>query len=302
MNARVLEPPAEVPDLAMDEYGLDKASDMPAGETKTEMSVQKPLNEMPSIDHLDYGSSNQSNIEANALPKLELNKPEQELASSDSDIMMHQADRVAPNIDKVEQKVMAVSKPEPKKKAYDNFFLKLKDKVLNKKKINVEKIFEEMKDYHHVEQHKEKAVIKRKEIDDEISHKLWELELLEEGWYLLKRELEAKQIMLVQKEELIDKKIKEFQSLIERSKKADIRIAPHDKLFVLSNGTRISSVDELKDVIKSIDDNMFSQHVNAEKNDFSSWISHVFEDNDLADKLVSAKTKSEFIDVLDNLN
>ncbi|MBW2967615.1 hypothetical protein KY362_03955 [Candidatus Woesearchaeota archaeon] len=68
----------------------------------------------------------------------------------------------------------------------------------------------------------------------------------------------------------------------------DKEVAP-DKQFVLCNGERISSIHQLSLMIDKLSDEVFSHHVNAEKNDFAAWINDVFQEHELASEL-SAKT------------
>ena len=72
-----------------------------------------------------------------------------------------------------------------------------------------------------------------------------------------------------------------------------------DKAFVLSNGVKINSLDSLATTLNSLDNNLFNNHVNNEKNDFSSWIREVFKNNYLADKLEHASSKNRMIKIIE---
>lgn len=61
-------------------------------------------------------------------------------------------------------------------------------------------------------------------------------------------------------------------------------VAP-DKEFHLWGGESIKTVPELKIALERMDDKTFHYHVNNRKNDFSSWIEHVFGDKMLAETL-----------------
>ena len=162
-----------------------------------------------------------------------------------------------------------------------------------------------MRKYHEDAREKEKISAEKNRLDSLISKKMWELEMLEEGWYLLRRELETKQILLEEREKLIDMKVGEFQELMRKAKesekvkeseKADM---PADKFFVLADGEKISSLGGLKQALKTMDEHIFMHHVNEKRNDFSRWIRHVFGDAQLADKMLSAKTRDGMIRTLE---
>ena len=70
--------------------------------------------------------------------------------------------------------------------------------------------------------------------------------------------------------------------------------------FRLHMGATLTSIDELKDALKTIDDASFKHHVTSEKNDFASWVEHIFGNKLLADKMKLAKTKYAMFDVLDS--
>jgi len=58
-----------------------------------------------------------------------------------------------------------------------------------------------------------------------------------------------------------------------------------DQAFVLPSGERLHTLDELSEAINLIDPESFQHHVNQEKNDFASWVEHVFGEQELADSL-----------------
>lgn len=182
------------------------------------------------------------------------------------------------------------------------FFSTLKENLLNQDsgKIVIDKsqIMQNMKNFQQNIMEKEKVLKEKQKLDSELAEKIMMLELLEEGWYMLRKEIESKQILLLQKEKLIDMQVTELKSLMEKEKKIDKTIPP-DKWFVLKDGKKIASINELKETLKTAEDHVFYHHVNSLKNDFSSWIRHVFNDAVLADRIISAKTKEELIQVLE---
>jgi hypothetical protein len=65
----------------------------------------------------------------------------------------------------------------------------------------------------------------------------------------------------------------------------------------LKNGLVVTNEQELIDSLNAMDDNIFKQHVNEEKNDFSEWLENI--NKELADKVNKAKTKQEVISILE---
>jgi hypothetical protein len=63
--------------------------------------------------------------------------------------------------------------------------------------------------------------------------------------------------------------------------------------FILSNGEEINTIRDLYKKLKSMDDSIFTHHVNQEKNDFSTWLKDVFKEKAFADYLVRIKDKKE---------
>lgn len=68
--------------------------------------------------------------------------------------------------------------------------------------------------------------------------------------------------------------------------------------FWLSNGTVIKNVHELIEALRTMSPEMFSFHVNKEKNDFSNWIRDIIKDTALADKIKNVRKKEEMLAVL----
>ncbi len=72
------------------------------------------------------------------------------------------------------------------------------------------------------------------------------------------------------------------------------------KAFYTKNGQVIHSVKELLDYIRKITPDEFRHHINEERNDFSNWIEHVFNDKKLADEIRKVKSRYEFVKVLED--
>lgn len=74
--------------------------------------------------------------------------------------------------------------------------------------------------------------------------------------------------------------------------------APQEYEFYLSDGKKLKSVFELVDELDSMSEDMFREHVNDMKNDFSSWIKDVFEEPNLAKEIEDIKDRIETQKVL----
>ena len=66
----------------------------------------------------------------------------------------------------------------------------------------------------------------------------------------------------------------------------DIQETPEEHHFFFVNGHRVKNVKELAEIMDRIEQEVFDFHVNEERNDFYSWVKHVFEDIELAEKMV----------------
>jgi len=63
-------------------------------------------------------------------------------------------------------------------------------------------------------------------------------------------------------------------------------------VFYVCNGEVLKNLDELAKVLKRMDDAAYEYHVNAEKNDFSSWIKDITGDDKLAKDIYSKDRKT----------
>jgi hypothetical protein len=196
-------------------------------------------------------------------------------------------------------------KDDVEKQKRDLFFSKLKEYIEKRGNepiiIDKEQLIENMKNHQHNIMQKEEVLREKQKLDAVLADKITALELLEEGWYMLRKEIETKQQLLLHKEKMIDKVIMDLKLFMEQERIAEkaIKEIPPSKWFILKGGKKISSINELKETLKTIEDYVFYHHVNELKNDFSSWIRHVFEDAALADKMSLAKTKEELIRILE---
>lgn len=74
--------------------------------------------------------------------------------------------------------------------------------------------------------------------------------------------------------------------------------ATGEKAFYMANGRVITRLSELPEIIENTDEQTFSYHVNAEKNDFANWIRDVFNSKPLANKISTKRNRTEMVKVL----
>jgi len=68
--------------------------------------------------------------------------------------------------------------------------------------------------------------------------------------------------------------------------------------FYLSDGRKLKTVFELVDALESMSEDMFTEHVNDVKNDFSSWVNDVFKEPNLAKEIKKVRSRIETQKVL----
>lgn len=87
---------------------------------------------------------------------------------------------------------------------------------------------------------------------------------------------------------------KTVKKTAKKTRKKKVFVNPsEDKHFVLSNGTVVINYKVLADIIPSISDEVFSHHVNVQRNDFATWVEDVFDEKELAESIRKASTRDE---------
>jgi hypothetical protein len=69
--------------------------------------------------------------------------------------------------------------------------------------------------------------------------------------------------------------------------------APQEYEFHLKDGKKLRSVFELVDALEEMHDDVFKEHVNEMKNDFSNWIKDVFEESHVAREIEKLNSRIE---------
>ena len=69
--------------------------------------------------------------------------------------------------------------------------------------------------------------------------------------------------------------------------------APEENHFILATGGIIKDLKELAEALEGMNEETFRFHANESKNDFASWTKDIFKEEELAEKLLKANSKSE---------
>jgi len=77
-------------------------------------------------------------------------------------------------------------------------------------------------------------------------------------------------------------------------------MVPEHQWFYFKHGRRASGIEELRAALEEIGEAEFKHHVSNEKNDFASWVEHVFGEAQLAKSLREVSDKEGIIIILDN--
>ncbi len=90
------------------------------------------------------------------------------------------------------------------------------------------------------------------------------------------------------------KAVKSVKKVATKTKKAEAKktlvYATNANSFWVNNGQILNSLIALKEAIASMENEVFSHHVNKDKNDFADWVENVLCDSACANDLRKAKT------------
>lgn len=73
---------------------------------------------------------------------------------------------------------------------------------------------------------------------------------------------------------------------------------PDEYSFHLSDGRSLKNIIELKNALESMNNQLFSYHINDEKNDFYIWIRDIIGDNKLAQDMKKVKNRTQALRVV----
>ncbi len=161
-------------------------------------------------------------------------------------------------------------------------------------------LLHKMKDYHESIKSGKHFFLGDKDVDDVVYRYLLELRELESEWLIRSKEFESARNLLLEKENEIEKKLARFNNVIRNAEKFRMlsKKTTSDKAFRLENGVMLFSVEDLLYELSRINEDIFRHHVNEERNDFSTWIEHVFLYTELSRHVRDAKSKDEMIRII----
>jgi hypothetical protein len=159
-------------------------------------------------------------------------------------------------------------------------------------------LFSEMQSYWTTQKDQIDTMSLSKAMKDELSKKFNELQRQEVEWQKLKLQHDNLKDELASKEIFIEANIKQLKKTFKKVHFTSPTKPEH--YFIISNGGKIRSLQELMEFSIGFDDSIFSHHVNAQKNDFATWINDVFNAKDLAQEVMNAKTKEQLHNTLAN--
>lgn len=71
--------------------------------------------------------------------------------------------------------------------------------------------------------------------------------------------------------------------------------ASPEQSFWVNNGPVLKNLNELADFLPQMNNDIYSHHVNKDKNDFSKWVNDIIGDQKLANDLLSSKNKESAV-------
>lgn len=69
--------------------------------------------------------------------------------------------------------------------------------------------------------------------------------------------------------------------------------------MVTGNGPRLASIRELRDALRSLDEEQVTFHLHDHGNDFAAWVRDVFGERSCADMMERCRDRNELVGVLD---
>jgi len=264
-----LDAPSSLPDSLIEQYGLNK---------KNEEKIDHPQK----------------------IPEdLIKNKEEMEKMHDDS-LKMEHIRNLAKELEVTE------NIPQQKEQSKNSFFEELEKKIKSGKH-GVDNHFNAslvdlMKRYHKARVRGEHFFFHEEELDDALYNKMLKLKELENEWMIRAKEYNVAKELLNEKESEIEKASIELRSLIKSAEKFKIfsKQTTHDKAFRLNNGKILLSINDLLNELQDMSEEEYKHHVSSHKHDFSTWISHVFGQKELAELVKKCSNKDSLVETLSN--
>jgi hypothetical protein len=121
-----------------------------------------------------------------------------------------------------------------------------------------------------------------------------ERELLAHGQKIISRKKDSEQFPDFKPRQLNPSRAEKLKSTV--SPKLPLRQKVDEaRAFTVKDGRRLYSCLELADVLETLPDEVYRQHVTDKKNDFASWVTDVYGQAELGDKLDASKDRRDML-------
>ncbi len=295
------EPPDELPPLAEDIVSQQMASPSqqtvqasPFGQQTAEPPSQLPdLDFQKRADSLDVsGGLPEAQTQSSELPA-EIQKARMAKTKSPDDVPSAFSSSSLPSVSRIGDG------KKPETGFFASVMEQLKKEDTFKEKLLEGDLYLRMNNYWELKKHEIKSgstLSSRDQLEKDLLKAVDDLKLMEQKWQIQKMALEEDVKYLEQREREIQFKAKELQQL--SNELLLFKNVKPSEYFRLQNGVVLKSLHDLVDNLEVMDDSTFRHHVKDHKNDFADWISKVYTDSRLAEKVGSAKSRAEMIETL----
>jgi len=306
-----LEVPNSLPDTLIEKYGLDSLRKQEEKtRTKNKEHPQKlPLDLVNTAKFLEKIPEETSKIEF--ITNQNTNNEETEVLEKKqrrlSELII---ERIQRELDEETQDNLSDKKEINKKynkkteHIHPSFFDELQV-ILNKDEEELNETFSSsivamMKKYHEARVKGEYFFFHEKDMEDVVYKKILKLKELEKEWLRCVRDYNSAKDLMEEKEDEIEIVSTELKKVLQKTSKYKVfnKITTQDESFKLNNGKTLFSLNDLIRELKDMSEDVFNHHVNVERNDFSDWANHVFDQKKLAFLLKNCKNKEEMLKLL----
>ena len=285
-----------------------KAQPLPSLNARSKSDVQQPMQIQPQASAISSLPRIQSGIKKVDVSRVDELPEKNERIEYVNSIQQQSVQNSQSTVNKIEvEKKTEKSESDQNLALYNaSFFsdlvghLKIEEKLISEKKYIKSEILNknllyEMKARWQEKKEEIRKNIKDKEMQDKILEKIYELQKLETEWQTKELLIEEYKKNLEFIENLIEEKSIELKKTIREIKYKQMAKNP----FFLKSGKSIKTIEELIDVLRTMDSSIFNEHVSEMKNDFSQWIVHEFSDEALSDRVKDAYSKEDLIAILE---
>jgi hypothetical protein len=173
-----------------------------------------------------------------------------------------------------------------------NIHQTLSNKVLNKD------LLDEMQNFWHNKKDELNQTMFNQALKEDLMKKMNVLQEQEIEWQKMQLDYERLKDELASKEIIIENNIKHLKKSFKKLHLTSNINQEH--YFILADGNKLRSLQELHDGLKTMDLAVYNSHVNEHKNDFANWVNDVMGLSELAGNMRLVKSKEQMHDLLEN--